>query len=48
MIWTLCLSVAIFVVFLLVELLIAPEPVLAPFLLRQKVPMLIGMSNLLV
>ncbi|KAF8589744.1 MFS general substrate transporter [Ramaria rubella] len=45
---TLGLSVAIFVVFILVELLIAPEPVLAPFLLRQKVPMLIGASNLLV
>ena len=45
---TLCLSVTTFVVFIIVELLIAPEPVLAPFLLRKKVPMLIGISNVLV
>lgn len=36
------------VAFTLVELLIAPEPVLAPFLLKQRVPVLVGMSNFLV
>ncbi|KAG6375867.1 major facilitator superfamily domain-containing protein [Boletus reticuloceps] len=36
------------VAFVLVELLVAPEPVLAPFLLRQRVPVLVGMSNFLV
>ncbi|KAF8511905.1 major facilitator superfamily domain-containing protein [Hysterangium stoloniferum] len=40
--------IATFIAFILVELLIAPEPVLAPFLLRQRVPVLIGISNLLV
>ncbi|KAF8507617.1 major facilitator superfamily domain-containing protein [Gautieria morchelliformis] len=45
---TISLSVATFIVFILVEVLVAPEPVLAPFLLRKKVPMLIGISNLLV
>ncbi|KAF4609247.1 hypothetical protein EYR40_001600 [Pleurotus pulmonarius] len=36
------------VLFLVVELFIAPEPVLAPSLLRQKIPVLVGMSNFLV
>ncbi|KZP06017.1 MFS general substrate transporter [Athelia psychrophila] len=36
------------VAFVVVELFIAPEPVMAPFLLRQKVPVLVGMSNFLV
>ena len=45
---TLCLAVALFVVFVLVELLVAPEPVLAPFLVRQKVPVIIGISSFLV
>jgi hypothetical protein len=36
------------IIFVLVELLIAPEPVLAPFLLRQKIPILVGLSNFLV
>ncbi|KAH7890122.1 major facilitator superfamily domain-containing protein [Phlebopus sp. FC_14] len=35
-------------VFLLVELLLAPEPILAPSLLKQKVPVLVGASNFLV
>ncbi|KAF9228964.1 vacuolar amino acid permease [Gyrodon lividus] len=39
---------ALITVFVLVELLIAPEPVLAPFLLKQKVPVLVGISNFLV
>ena len=36
------------VLFLLVEIYVAPEPVLAPALLRQKIPVLIGISNFLV
>ena len=32
----------------LVELYVAPEPVLAPFLLQQKIPVLVGVSNFLV
>ncbi|KAI0628852.1 vacuolar amino acid permease [Trametes polyzona] len=35
-------------VFVYVELRIAPEPILAPFLLRQKIPVLVGVSNFLV
>ncbi|KAI4520635.1 MFS general substrate transporter [Schizophyllum commune Loenen D] len=42
------LSLAFFALFLLVELRVAPEPVLAPFLLRQAVPVLTGISNFLV
>ena len=34
--------------FLLVEFFVVPEPVLAPHLLKQKIPVLIGMSNFLV
>ncbi|KIJ63392.1 hypothetical protein HYDPIDRAFT_113380 [Hydnomerulius pinastri MD-312] len=44
----LALAGAFFVAFVLVELLVAPEPVLAPLLLRQKVPVLVGTSNFLV
>jgi hypothetical protein len=36
------------VVFILVELLVAPEPIMAPFLLKQKVPVLVGANNFLV
>lgn len=36
------------ILFVLVELFVAPEPVLAPFLLKQKIPVLIGISNYLV
>ncbi|KIM80081.1 hypothetical protein PILCRDRAFT_98046 [Piloderma croceum F 1598] len=36
------------IAFVLVELFLAPEPVLAPFLLKQKIPVLIGLSNYLV
>jgi uncharacterized membrane protein len=45
---TMCSSVPVFVLFIIVEFLIAPEPVLAPFLMRKKVPLLIGASNILV
>jgi len=36
------------ILFLLIEFFIAPEPVLAPSLLKQKIPLLIGISNFLV
>uniref|UniRef100_A0A8H7XZJ5 Major facilitator superfamily (MFS) profile domain-containing protein n=1 Tax=Psilocybe cubensis TaxID=181762 RepID=A0A8H7XZJ5_PSICU len=42
-------SAAVFsVIFFLVELFVSPEPVLAPFLLRRKIPVLVGFSNFLV
>ncbi|KAN0075559.1 Major facilitator superfamily domain containing protein [Tylopilus felleus] len=44
----LALACTFFVAFVVVELLIAPEPVLAPSLLKQRVPVLVGMSNFLV
>ncbi|GBE82865.1 Multidrug resistance protein [Sparassis crispa] len=44
----LALAFAFAIVFVIFELRIAPEPVLAPFLLRQKVPILVGISNFLV
>ena len=34
--------------FIYVELKVAPEPILAPFLLKEKIPMLVGISNFLV
>lgn len=34
--------------FVVFELYIAPEPVLAPFLLRERIPVLVGISNFLV
>ncbi|GAW03957.1 vacuolar amino acid permease [Lentinula edodes] len=43
----LVLSVVFFVAFIIVEIYIAPEPVLAPFLLKQKIPVLVGISNFL-
>ncbi|OCB89634.1 vacuolar amino acid permease [Sanghuangporus baumii] len=45
---SLTVSIILFILFVLVELLVAPEPVLAPFLLRQKIPVLIGVQNFLV
>ncbi|KIJ06515.1 hypothetical protein PAXINDRAFT_164671 [Paxillus involutus ATCC 200175] len=44
----LAVSGAFFIAFVLVEFLVAPEPVLAPYLLKQKVPVLVGISNYLV
>lgn len=35
------------VLFILIEIFVAVEPVLPPYLLTQKVPVLIGISNLL-
>ncbi|EPQ50683.1 vacuolar amino acid permease [Gloeophyllum trabeum ATCC 11539] len=45
---SLALSVVFAVAFVVIELYFAPEPVLAPFLLKQKVPVLVGISNFLV
>ncbi|KAL1706287.1 major facilitator superfamily domain-containing protein [Schizophyllum commune] len=42
------LAVVFFILFILVELYVAKEPVLAPFLLKKKVPVLTGISNFLV
>ncbi|KAL0565273.1 hypothetical protein V5O48_016753, partial [Marasmius crinis-equi] len=36
------------VAFVVVELYVAPEPVLAPFLMKQRIPVLVGISNFLV
>ncbi|KAJ3782613.1 vacuolar amino acid permease [Lentinula aff. detonsa] len=44
----LVLSIVFFIIFVIVELYISPEPVLAPFLLKQKIPVLVGISNFLV
>jgi len=42
------MTVVFFGAFVFVELVIAAEPVLAPSLLRQRVPVLVGMSNMAV
>ncbi|KAG2348269.1 MFS general substrate transporter [Suillus weaverae] len=44
----LALACIFFISFILVELLVAPEPIMAPFLLKQKVPVLVGANNFLV
>jgi hypothetical protein len=44
----LAISFLSFFCFLLVEFFMAPEPVLPPSLLKQKIPILVGMSNFLV
>ncbi|EPS98348.1 hypothetical protein FOMPIDRAFT_1061393 [Fomitopsis schrenkii] len=44
----LILSVVLFIAFVVFELYIAVEPVLAPSLLKQKIPVLVGISNFLV
>ncbi|KAF9232240.1 major facilitator superfamily domain-containing protein [Melanogaster broomeanus] len=44
----LCMACTSFVLFVLVELLFAREPLLAPSLLRQRVPVLVGTSNFFV
>ncbi|KAG8960331.1 hypothetical protein FRC03_006753 [Tulasnella sp. 419] len=41
-------SITFSIAFVLVELLVAPEPIMAPSLLRQRVPVLVGASNLVV
>lgn len=48
-VWQSLLSAFIFLIlFLIIEVFIAVEPVLPPFLLVQKVPVLVGCSNALV
>ncbi|KAG7453193.1 MFS general substrate transporter [Guyanagaster necrorhizus] len=44
----LILSITFFIAFIFVELRVAREPVLAPFLLKQRIPVLVGCSNFLV
>jgi hypothetical protein len=44
----LALSAVFFVTFVIWELRYAAEPMLAPFLLKQKIPVLVGISNFLV
>ncbi|KAE9392963.1 vacuolar amino acid permease [Gymnopus androsaceus JB14] len=41
-------SLVFFLLFVFVEIFVAREPVLAPFLLKEKVPVLVGISNFLV
>ncbi|KAI6027188.1 vacuolar amino acid permease [Pisolithus marmoratus] len=45
---SLILGIAFILAFILVELCVSYEPVLAPVLLRQKVPVIVGVSNFLV
>ncbi|KAJ7061516.1 MFS general substrate transporter [Mycena amicta] len=44
----LVLAAVSFIAFLIVEIFIAPEPVMAPAMLRQKIPVLVSASNFLV
>ncbi|GJJ11795.1 hypothetical protein Clacol_006033 [Clathrus columnatus] len=44
---TLIMSIVMFITFLVVELCIARQPILAPSLLKQRVPVSVGISNLL-
>lgn len=48
MIAPLVIAIIFFFVFLAIEFFVSPEPVLAPFLLKQKIPVLVGCSNFLV
>ncbi|KAI0761482.1 vacuolar amino acid permease [Trametes elegans] len=42
------LAIVFAILFVFIELRVAPEPILAPFLLREKIPVLVGISNFLV
>ncbi|KAJ7490869.1 major facilitator superfamily domain-containing protein [Mycena latifolia] len=44
----LVLAIVFFLGFLVVEIFVAPEPVMAPSMLRQKIPVLVSASNFLV
>ncbi|KAJ7069283.1 MFS general substrate transporter [Mycena amicta] len=44
----LVLAAVFFIAFLVVEILVAPEPVMPPALLRQRIPVLIGTSDFFV
>lgn len=41
-------AVAFALLFVYIELRVAPEPILAPFLLKERIPVLVGVSNFLV
>ena len=45
---SLVVAIGFFLLFLVVELKLAIEPVLTPYLLRQRIPVLVGISNSLV
>ena len=45
---SIALSVSAFVTFVVLELLVVPAPILAPFLLRRRIPILVSTSNLLI
>ena len=45
---TLVVAFVFFLLFLVIELKLAVEPVLTPFLLKQKIPVFVGISNFLV
>jgi len=47
-IWSLVLAVVSLIAFVVIELCVAGEPVLAPFLLKQKLPVLNGLNNFFV
>jgi hypothetical protein len=36
------------ITFLTIEMYIAPEPIMAPYILKQRIPRLVGASNFLV
>jgi hypothetical protein len=44
----LALTFLLFIVFIVWELCVAAEPILPPFLLLQRVPLLVGLSDFLV
>ena len=44
----LVLSISAIILFAVVELYVAAEPVMAPFLLKQKIPVLVATSNFFV
>lgn len=44
----LVLAIVFFIAFLGVEIFVAPEPVMAPAMLRQRIPVLVSISNFLV
>ncbi|KAL4254412.1 MFS transporter superfamily protein [Abortiporus biennis] len=45
---SLTFSIVSFILFVVIELFIAPEPVLPPFLLKKKIPVLVAVSSFLV
>ncbi|KZS89838.1 MFS general substrate transporter [Sistotremastrum niveocremeum HHB9708] len=45
---SIAIAVIFTILFIVVELAIVPEPIMAPFLLKMKIPVLVAISNLLV